>query len=456
MQVNQEPIAAIATAPGRGGIGVVRVSGPNLGPFILALFGQTLSPRHAHYLPFNNRHGDPIDQGIALYFKSPHSYTGEDILELQGHGGPAVMRQLLNRCLEVGKPYQLRLATPGEFTLRAFLNDKIDLAQAEAVSDLIDASSEAAARAAISSLSGEFSRQIDSLCKDITHLRLLVEATLDFPEEEIEFLDLVEKSEKYKAKEQLTSISQQLDGIILQSKQGMILRDGIRVVLAGEPNVGKSSLLNALSGEDLAIVTDIAGTTRDKVVHLIHLDGVPVTIIDTAGLRETNDQIESIGIARTWEEISKADVVLHLMSAVAPAKHLDTDIDAKRPRHSVVLSVFNKTDLVDGFTTSGDAIAISVKNKLGLDRLKTRLLMLAGWNPVVESPWMARQRHVDALNLAKMHLDAAHVHAGHNDAVLDLFAEELRLAHDALGEITGKVDPDELLGKIFSNFCIGK
>ena len=450
MQVNQEPIAAIATAPGRGGIGVVRVSGPNLGPFILALFGQTLSPRHAHYLPFNNRHGDPIDQGIALYFKSPHSYTGEDILELQGHGGPAVMRQLLNRCLEVGKPYQLRLATPGEFTLRAFLNDKIDLAQAEAVSDLIDASSEAAARAAISSLSGEFSRQIDSLCKDITHLRLLVEATLDFPEEEIEFL------EKYKAKEQLTSISQQLDGIILQSKQGMILRDGIRVVLAGEPNVGKSSLLNALSGEDLAIVTDIAGTTRDKVVHLIHLDGVPVTIIDTAGLRETNDQIESIGIARTWEEISKADVVLHLMSAVAPAKHLDTDIDAKRPRHSVVLSVFNKTDLVDGFTTSGDAIAISVKNKLGLDRLKTRLLMLAGWNPVVESPWMARQRHVDALNLAKMHLDAAHVHAGHNDAVLDLFAEELRLAHDALGEITGKVDPDELLGKIFSNFCIGK
>lgn len=450
MQVNQEPIAAIATAPGRGGIGVVRVSGPNLGPFILALFGQTLSPRHAHYLPFNNRHGDPIDQGIALYFKSPHSYTGEDILELQGHGGPAVMRQLLNRCLEVGKPYQLRLATPGEFTLRAFLNDKIDLAQAEAVSDLIDASSEAAARAAISSLSGEFSRQIDSLCKDITHLRLLVEATLDFPEEEIEFL------EKYKAKEQLTSISQQLDGIILQSKQGMILRDGIRVVLAGEPNVGKSSLLNALSGEDLAIVTDIAGTTRDKVVHLIHLDGVPVTIIDTAGLRETNDQIESIGIARTWEEISKADVVLHLMSAVAPAKHLDTDIDAKRPRHSVVLSVFNKTDLVDGFTTSGDAIAISVKNKLGLDRLKTRILMLAGWNPVVESPWMARQRHVDALNLAKMHLDAAHVHAGHNDAVLDLFAEELRLAHDALGEITGKVDPDELLGKIFSNFCIGK
>ncbi len=450
MQVNQEPIAAIATAPGRGGIGVVRVSGPNLGPFILALFGQTLSPRHAHYLPFNNRHGDPIDQGIALYFKSPHSYTGEDILELQGHGGPAVMRQLLNRCLEVGKPYQLRLATPGEFTLRAFLNDKIDLAQAEAVSDLIDASSEAAARAAISSLSGEFSRQIDSLCKDITHLRLLVEATLDFPEEEIEFL------EKYKAKEQLTSISQQLDGIILQSKQGMILRDGIRVVLAGEPNVGKSSLLNALSGEDLAIVTDIAGTTRDKVVHLIHLDGVPVTIIDTAGLRETNDQIESIGIARTWEEISKADVVLHLMSAVAPAKHLDTDIDAKRPRHSVVLSVFNKTDLVDGFTTSGDAIAISVKNKLGLDRLKTRLLMLAGWNPVVESPWMARQRHVDALNLAKMHLDAAHVHAGHNDAVLDLFAEELRLAHDALGEITGKVDPDELLGKIFSSFCIGK
>lgn len=450
MQANKEPITAIATAPGRGGIGVVRVSGPSLGPFVLSLLGQSLSPRRAYYLPFNNAHGTPIDQGIALFFEGPHSYTGEDVLELQGHGGPAVMRQLLKRCLEVGKPYQLRLAMPGEFTLRAFLNDKIDLAQAEAVSDLIDASSEAAARAAVSSLSGEFSRQVDSISEGIINLRLLIEATLDFPEEEIEFL------EKYKAKEQLTQIQQQLESVIYQSRQGMILRDGIRVVLAGEPNVGKSSLLNALSGEDLAIVTDIAGTTRDKVVHLIHLDGVPITIIDTAGLRETTDPIEAIGIARTWDEISKADVVLHLIDAVSPAKNLDAGIEAKRPRQSVVLSVFNKTDLVTDFDIPTNAIGISVKHHEGLDQLKKRLLTLAGWNPGQESPWMARQRHVDALNLAKTHLDLAHTYASQHDAVLDLFAEELRLAHDALGEITGKVSPDEMLGKIFSSFCIGK
>jgi tRNA modification GTPase len=450
MQGEHDSIAAIATAPGRGGIGVIRVSGPSLGPFILSLLGQSLTPRHAFYLPFKSAQGIPIDHGIALFFEGPHSYTGEDVLELQGHGGPAVMRQLLNRCLEVGKPFQVRLASPGEFTLRAFLNDKIDLAQAEAVSDLIDASSEAAARAAVSSLSGEFSRQVDLLCENITHLRLLIEATLDFPEEEIEFL------EKYKAKDQLVVIQQRLNAVISQSKQGMILRDGIRVVLAGEPNVGKSSLLNALSGEDLAIVTDIAGTTRDKVVHLVHLDGVPVTIIDTAGLRETNDQIESIGIARTWDEISKADVVLHLMDAISPAKHLDDDIEAKRPRHSIVLSVFNKIDLAHGFVAPTDTIAISVKNNKGLDTLKKKLLALAGWNPSNESPWMARQRHVDALNLAKTHLDIAQNYANQSDAVLDLFAEELRLAHDALGEITGKVSPDDMLGKIFSRFCIGK
>lgn len=450
MLVSQEPIAAIATAPGRGGIGVIRVSGPDLGPFIFSLLGENLSPRRAYYLPFKQADGVIIDQGIALYFKGPQSYTGEDVLELQGHGGPAVMRQLLNRCLEAGKPFKLRLAHPGEFTLRAFLNDKMDLAQAEAISDLIDASSEAAARAAVSSLSGEFSRQVDTLCDEITHLRMLVEATLDFPEEEIEFL------EKYQAKDQLTSIVKQLDTVIHLSKQGMILRDGIRVVLAGEPNVGKSSLLNALSGEDLAIVTDIAGTTRDKVVHLIHLDGVPITIIDTAGLRETSDRIESIGIARTWDEISKADVILHLMDAVAPARHLDTDIEAKRPRHSIVLPVFNKIDLVQGFQPPEGAVGLSVKQNIGLTHLKERLLTLAGWNPGHESPWMARQRHVDALHAAKTHLCVAQEYASQNDAVLDLFAEELRLAHDSLGEITGKISPDEMLGNIFSKFCIGK
>ncbi len=450
MDTNQEPIVAIATAPGRGGIGVVRVSGPNLGPFVFSMLGRHLQPRHAHYLSFNDAQDQSIDQGIALFFKGPHSYTGEDVLELQGHGGPAVMRTLLNRCIEVGKAFNMRLANPGEFTLRAFLNDKMDLAQAEAVSDLIDASTEAAARAALSSLSGEFSRQIQDLCEDITHLRLLVEATLDFPEEEIEFL------EKYKAGEQLFSIQDCLASILSQSKQGKILRDGIRVVLAGEPNVGKSSLLNALSGEDLAIVTEIAGTTRDKVVHLIHIDGVPITIIDTAGLRETTDRIEAMGIARTWEEISKADVVLHLMDATAPACHLDAGIESRRPRNSVILPVYNKIDLAVGFVAPASSITISAKQQIGIDALKQALLTIAGWNPGQESPWMARQRHIDALNTAKSHLDVAQRYAEENDAVLDLFAEELRLAHDALGSITGKVSPDDLLGKIFSTFCIGK
>lgn len=446
-----DPIVAIATAPGRGGIGVVRISGPDLGPFIFSLLGKTLTPRYAHYLNFPDHNQHPIDQGLAIFFNQPHSYTGEDVLELQGHGGPAVLQQLLKRCLEVGHTFGLRLATPGEFTQRAFLNDKIDLAQAEAVADLIDATSAAAARAAVSSLSGEFSRRINTLSTSIVQLRMLIEATLDFPEEEIEFL------EKYQARQKLDVMLDDIDNIISQSRQGMVLREGLHVVLAGEPNVGKSSLLNALAGQDLAIVTDIAGTTRDKVSQVIHLQGVPITIIDTAGLRETTDTIESIGISRSWAEIARADVVLHLMDATIPSTHLDEKIETTRSRQSIVLQVFNKQDLLSDLSNIADqAIYISAKTGKGLDVLQTRLLNIAGWNPGQESPWLARQRHIDSLEQSRMHLLLAKEHAAENDRVLDLFAEELRLAHDSLGQITGKMTPDDLLGEIFSNFCIGK
>jgi tRNA modification GTPase len=450
-----QPIAAIATAPGRGGIGIVRVSGPSLGPFIFALLGRTLTPRHASFGPFPDAGGQAIDQGISIYFSAPNSYTGEDILELQGHGGPAVMQALLKRCLRVGQPFGLRMAAPGEFTLRAFLNDKIDLAQAEAVADLIDASSETAARAAMASYRGDFSKRVEHLASQIVELRMLVEATLDFPEEEIEFL------EKFHARSRLMSIQNELGDVLLQSEQGMVLREGLHVVLAGEPNVGKSSLLNALAGQDLAIVTDIAGTTRDKVSQVIHLDGVPITIIDTAGLRDTDDKIEALGIARSWSEIERADVVLHLLDVQHTTSPLDRKIESHRSAKSVVLSVFNKCDLIDSNTHSllhnhQDALFVSAKTGDGLAGLRARLLTLAGWQPSQESPWLARQRHIDALTSAQESLRCAQAHADQNDRVLDLFAEELRLAHDHLGSITGRMTPDDLLGEIFSRFCIGK
>ena len=450
-----QPIAAIATAPGRGGIGIVRVSGPSLGPIIFALLGRTLTPRHASFGPFPDAQGQAIDQGISIYFSAPNSYTGEDVLELQGHGGPAVMQALLKRCLRVGQPYGLRMAAPGEFTLRAFLNDKIDLAQAEAVADLIDASSETAARAAMASYRGDFSKRVEHIASQIVELRMLVEATLDFPEEEIEFL------EKFQARSRLISIQNELGDVLVQSQQGMVLREGLHVVLAGEPNVGKSSLLNALAGQDLAIVTDIAGTTRDKVSQVIHLDGVPITIIDTAGLRDTDDKIEALGIARSWSEIERADVVLHLLDVQHPTSPLDRKIESHRSAKSVVLSVFNKCDLIDSNTHAllhnhQEALFVSAKTGDGLAGLRARLLTLAGWQPSQESPWLARQRHIDALTSAQEALRCAQAHADQNDRVLDLFAEELRLAHDHLGSITGRMTPDDLLGEIFSRFCIGK
>lgn len=458
-----DPIIAIATAPGRGGIGVVRLSGRNLSAMIARLFAVPLKTRHAHYLPFNGADGEAIDAGIALFFKGPNSYTGEDVLELQGHGGPAVLRRLLEHCLTVGQDLGLRHAEPGEFTHRAFLNERLDLAQAEAVADLIDASSEAAARSAMASLSGAFSTHVNALADRIVHLRMLVEATLDFPEEEIDFL------EKYQAGKTLISIQGDLAHLIAQARQGMILREGLHVVLAGQPNVGKSSLLNALAGDEIAIVTPIAGTTRDKVTQQIHIQGVPIHIVDTAGLRETDDTVESIGIARSWAEIEKANVIIHLQDSRTQNDELDSAITRRLPARTPVLKVFNKIDLLDQDAldatvnkppADGQAeeiiLGISAKTGAGLDELRQNLLDIAGWNPSGESPWLARERHLRALNLAGEHLNLAAEHASHSDQVLDLFAEELRLAHDDLSSITGQFTSDDLLGEIFSSFCIGK
>lgn len=430
---------------------MVRVSGADLSELVRRLFQRGLTPRHAHYLPFKSADGELLDEGIALYFKGPHSYTGEDVLELQGHGGPAVLRRVLDSCLAAGRDLGLRLAEPGEFTRRAFLNDRMDLAQAEAVADLIEASSVAAARGAMASLSGEFSARVNDLSDRIVHLRMLVEATLDFPEEEIDFL------EKYQARPTLEKLAGDLDQLIAQARQGVILREGLHVVLAGQPNVGKSSLLNALAGDDVAIVTPIAGTTRDKVVQQIHIDGVPLHIVDTAGLRETEDTVESIGIARSWQEIERADVILHLQDATQPGDELDAQITARLPPRTPVLKVFNKVDLLSTkFAARPGELGISAKRGAGLDALRAELLRIAGWNPGAESPWLARERHLHALQEAADHLALAAGHAEQDDRVLDLFAEELRLAHDSLSSITGKFTSDDLLGEIFSSFCIGK
>jgi tRNA modification GTPase len=454
---HQDPIVAIATAPGRGAVGIVRVSGRDLSGFVAALLGRPLQPRHAHYLPFPDAQGQAIDQGLALHFPAPHSYTGEDVLELQAHGGPVVLQLLLARCLEVAATAlpRLRLAEPGEFTERAFLNDKLDLAQAEAVSDLIEASTEAAARSAGRSLSGAFSQQVEALRERLVRLRMLVEATLDFPEEEIDFL------EKADARGQLEAIRIALDALLDRAHQGALLREGIRLVLAGQPNVGKSSLLNALAGAELAIVTPIPGTTRDKVSETIQIEGVPLHIIDTAGLREATDEVERIGIARTWSEIGQADAVLflHDLTRMGQADYDSGEvaIAARLPAGARIVHVYNKRDA--GGLPAGLAephVALSAKTGEGLEALRQQLLTLAGWHAQPEGVFIARERHLRALRRTAQHLAQADAHARVADAALDLLAEELRLAHDALGEITGRMSPDELLGEIFSKFCIGK
>ncbi len=459
---DSSPIAAIATAPGRGSIGIVRLSGKGLMAVAREVCrlgsASELQPRHATYLDFIHADGSVIDSGLAIWFPAPHSYTGEEVLELQGHGGPVVMQMLLNRCLDVGQAIGLRLANPGEFTYRAFRNDKMDLAQAEAVSDLIEASTEAAAKLATQSLSGAFSQIIHQLIEQVIRLRMLVEATLDFPEEEIEFL------EKSDARGQLQAIRDTLESVIAQAAQGALLRDGLKVVLAGQPNVGKSSLLNALAGSDVAIVTPIAGTTRDKITETIQVEGIPINIIDTAGIRSENEadgEVERIGISRTWAAVEQADVVLHILDASRGPTRADEDIVNRLPSQVPLLCIWNKIDL-SGHKPSVDVepdvthIYLSASEKLGMDLLRKELLRIAGWRQTGESIYLARERHLLALKAAQAHIQTAAELATERDSALDLFAEELRLAQERLGSITGAFTSDDLLGVIFSRFCIGK
>ena len=454
---HHQAIAAIATAPGRGAVGIVRVSGRDLGSVIQAVCARTLVPRHATYLPLLDAAGIPIDHGLAIHFCGPQSYTGEDVLELHAHGGVVVLQLLLARCLEAGASIGLRLAGPGEFTERAFLNDKLDLAQAEAVSDLIDASTEAAARSASRSLSGAFSAEIHALRERLIKLRMLVEATLDFPEEEIDFL------EKANARGRLKTITLGVAAVLDRARQGALLREGIKVVIAGQPNVGKSSLLNALAGAELAIVTPIAGTTRDKVTETIQIEGVPVHVIDTAGLRDSDDEVERIGIARSWGEIDAADAVLfiHDLTRIGEADYDagEARIESRLPRALLnanrLLHVFSKADAAVAPVSHG-GLALSARTGDGIEALRHKLLELAGWHAQPEGVFIARTRHVQALRRTGEHLQRAEAQAARVDAALDLLAEELRLGHDALGEITGAFTPDDLLGEIFSRFCIGK
>ena len=469
---HHDPIAAIDTAPGRGAVGIVRVSGKGLGVLVEAVCGRTLRPREATYLPFRDAVGQPIDQGLALFFPAPHSYTGEDVLELQAHGGPVVLQLLLARCLEAGAQAHpatgqpalpgLRVAQPGEFTERAFLNDKIDLAQAEAIADLIDASTTAAARSASRSLTGAFSHEIHALRDALIHLRMLVEATLDFPEEEIDFL------RKADARGQLSNLKQTLSQVMQRARQGALLREGIKVVIAGQPNAGKSSLLNALAGAELAIVTPIAGTTRDKVQQTIQIEGVPLHIIDTAGLRDSDDEVERIGIARAWDEIAGADAVLFLhdlarrdaMDYRAADAVIESTLDEKLPSSVPVIDVWNKVDCVPGAAQPASAgraaVHLSARTGEGLDALRRILLEVAGWQSAPEGVYIARARHVQALRTVQQHLEEAAAQLDALGPALDLLAEELRLAQNALSSITGEFSSDDLLGVIFSSFCIGK
>ncbi len=440
-------IAAVATAPGRAAVGIVRVSGPRLEELASALVGKRLPARRAVLADFLDSTHRALDNGLALYYPAPHSYTGEDVLELQGHGGPVVLQLVLRRCLELGA----RLAEPGEFTRRAFLNDKLDLAQAEGIADLIDASTARAARCAMRSLQGAFSERIEVLVNGLTELRVLVEASLDFPEEDIEIL------EGAGAEQKLAALNAELSKIEAASQQGSLLREGMHIVLAGQPNVGKSSLLNRLAGEELAIVTDIPGTTRDAIRQSVDLDGVPAHIIDTAGLRESDDLVEGLGIARTWAAIEKADLVLLIMDCrigeVADDQRIQERLPAAIPR----VKVMNKIDLTGQSAArrnqDGSSIVwLSAKTGEGVDLLRHSLLEVAGWKGEAEGLFMARERHLRALSVARGHLERAQARTGQ----IELFAEELRLAQATLGSITGEFTSDDLLGQIFSRFCIGK
>lgn len=445
--IHRDTIAAIATAPGRGGIGIIRISGSALTGFAAPLIAHALEPRRARLTPFLDAAGHSIDEGLVLYFPAPHSYTGEDVLELHGHGGPAVMQQLLQRCVELGA----RRARPGEFTERAYLNGRMDLAQAEGVADLIEASSTLAARAALRSLQGRFSELIQSLTSLLVATRTVLEATLDFPEEEID------APTRKRLANQLSSLQEKTRAVLAATRQGSLLRDGIQVVLVGAPNVGKSSLLNRLAGDEIAIVTDVPGTTRDALREQVDLDGLMVHFIDTAGLRETEDTVERIGMRKTWEMVEKADLALVIQDASGGVSASDDAFLSRLPTSLRRIRVMNKSDLAERapareVTADGETIWLSAKTGAGLELLIQGIRDHAGWQPAGEGSFTARARHIDALLTAQSHLEAAAVEISRPE----LCAEELRLAHEALGRITGEFTSDDLLGEIFSTFCIGK
>ncbi|MCA2016475.1 tRNA uridine-5-carboxymethylaminomethyl(34) synthesis GTPase MnmE [Vibrio tritonius] len=450
-----DTIVAQATAPGRGGVGIIRVSGPLAEQVALEITGKKLRPRYAEYLPFKNQEGVELDQGIALFFPNPHSFTGEDVLELQGHGGPVVIDMLIKRILLISG---VRPARPGEFSERAFLNDKMDLTQAEAIADLIDASSEEAAKSALKSLQGQFSKRINTLVESLIHLRIYVEAAIDFPEEEIDFLA------DGKVSGDLNAIIENLDAVRQEANQGAIMREGMKVVIAGRPNAGKSSLLNALSGKESAIVTDIAGTTRDVLREHIHIDGMPLHIIDTAGLREASDEVERIGIERAWDEIKQADRVLFMVDGTTTdatdPKDIWPDFVDRLPDHMGMTVIRNKVDQTGeslGITEKEESILIrlSAKTGEGVDSLREHLKECMGFSGNQEGGFMARRRHLDALERAAEHLLTGKEQLEGYMAG-EILAEELRLAQHHLNEITGEFSSDDLLGRIFSSFCIGK
>ncbi len=446
-------IAAIATPIGRGGVGIIRISGPEAENCAKAILGHIPKNRYAEYLPFKDTDHSIIDRGIALFFKGPESFTGEDVLELQAHGGSVVLDMLLKTVL---KNNNVRIAQPGEFSERAFLNDKIDLTQAEAIADLIDASSEQACKSALNSLEGEFSRKINSLVEELINLRIFVEASIDFPDgEDIDFIDEGRISDKS------CSILEKIDSITRQAQNGAILREGIKIVIAGRPNVGKSSILNRLSGKEAAIVTDVEGTTRDILKESITIDGLPLHIIDTAGLRETSDLVEKIGVSRAWHEINEADLVLLVLDAT---KHISEnleiyrDITSKMPSELPLLTVFNKTDIGNNSNVKeidSPIICISAKTGKGLDELREYLKKTVGYSSTVEGTFIARRRHLDSLERARSHIKEA-IRQIQEFQSGELAAEEFRMAQESLNEITGKFTSDDLLGRIFSSFCIGK
>ncbi|GAD90582.1 tRNA modification GTPase MnmE [Vibrio halioticoli NBRC 102217] len=453
--MTNDTIVAQATAPGRGGVGIIRVSGPQAKQVAKLVVGRELQPRRAEYLPFVDDEGRQLDQGIALYFPNPHSFTGEDVLELQGHGGPVVMDMLIKRILSIAN---IRPARPGEFSERAFLNDKMDLTQAEAIADLIDASSEEAAKSALQSLQGEFSKRITTLVESLIHLRIYVEAAIDFPEEEIDFLA------DGKVSNDLQTIINNLEAVRAEANQGAIMREGMKVVIAGRPNAGKSSLLNALSGKESAIVTDIAGTTRDVLREHIHIDGMPLHIIDTAGLREASDEVEKIGIERAWEEIQQADRVLFMVDGTTTdaTNPLDIwpDFVDRLPDNMGMTVIRNKVDQTQeslGICHVNDPtlIRLSAKTGDGVDALRTHLKECMGFSGNTEGGFMARRRHLDSLDKAAEHLSIGQQQL-EGFMAGEILAEELRITQQHLNEITGEFSSDDLLGRIFSSFCIGK